>query len=79
MVDSADLVDDVDAEKIHLRGYVHSVHNVHSVRCVDKSIWLRLPNLGSIEIMGRRKETAPKPPSGQGIAAPPGIAASPPR
>jgi hypothetical protein len=49
MVDSVDLVDDVDAEKIHLRDHVHSVHDVHSVHCLDKSIRLQLPSLRSQE------------------------------
>jgi len=34
MMDGMDLVDDVDTEKIHLRGCVHSVHNVHNVHSV---------------------------------------------
>ena len=34
MVDGMDLVDDVDTEKIHLRGCVHIVHNVHNVHSV---------------------------------------------
>jgi hypothetical protein len=42
MVDGMDLVDDVDTEKIHLRGGgVHSVHNVHSVHCLNKSNWFQ--------------------------------------
>jgi len=40
-----DMMDDMDTEKIHLGRYVHSVHNVHSVHYLDKSNWLRLPNL----------------------------------
>jgi len=54
MVDRMDLVDDVDTEKIHLRGCVHSVHTVHSVHCLDKSVRLRLPNLGLDLNMSRR-------------------------
>jgi hypothetical protein len=45
MMDGVDFVDDMDTEKTHLRGYVHSVHNVHYS---DKSNWLKLPNLGSM-------------------------------
>jgi hypothetical protein len=37
-----DFMDDMDTEKTHLRGCVHSVHYL------DKSNWLRLPNLGSV-------------------------------
>jgi hypothetical protein len=29
MVDGVDFVDDVDTDKIHLKGCVHSVHSVH--------------------------------------------------
>ena len=47
MMDGVDLMDDMDTEKIHLRGCVHSVHNVHSVNYLDKFSWLQLPNLGS--------------------------------
>ena len=46
MVDGMDLVDDVDAEKAHLRGGVHFVQNVHWVHYLDKPHWLQLPNLG---------------------------------
>jgi len=41
------MVDDMDTEKSDLRVYVHSVHNVHCVHCLDKSNWLKLPNLGA--------------------------------
>ncbi len=47
MVDGVDFVDDVDAEKDHLPGCVHFVHNVHLVHCLDKPNWLQLPNPGS--------------------------------
>ena len=37
MVDGMDLVDDVDVDRIRVRGRVHYVHNVHSVQCLNKS------------------------------------------
>lgn len=46
MVDGMDFVDGVDIDKILLRGCVHPVHDVHSVRCLEKSTWLQLPNVG---------------------------------
>jgi hypothetical protein len=46
MVDGMDFVDDMDTEKIHVGGCVHSVHNVHSVHYLDKFSWPQLPNLG---------------------------------
>jgi hypothetical protein len=42
MMDGTDFVDNMDAEKTHLRGYVHFVHNVHFVHYLDKPNWLRL-------------------------------------
>jgi hypothetical protein len=36
MMDGVDFMDDMDTEKIHLRGCVHSVHNVHSVHSLNK-------------------------------------------
>ena len=47
MMDGVDFMDDMDTEKIHLPGRVHSVHNVHSVNYLGKFSWLQLPNLGS--------------------------------
>ena len=43
MMDGMDCVDDMDTEKTCLRGYVHSVHNVHYL---DKFSWLKLLNPG---------------------------------
>lgn len=43
MMDGVDFVDEMDAEKTHLRCCVHSVHNVHYL---DRSNRLQLPNLG---------------------------------
>jgi hypothetical protein len=48
VMDGVDFADDVDAEKIHPRGYVRSVHKVHSVHYLDEFNWLQLPNLGSM-------------------------------
>jgi hypothetical protein len=47
MMDGVDFMDDMDTEKIHLRGCVHCVHNVHFVNYLDKFSWLQLPNPGS--------------------------------
>jgi hypothetical protein len=45
VMDGMDFVDDMDTEKIHQRGCVHSVHKVHSVHYLDEFNWLQLPNL----------------------------------
>ena len=47
MMDGVDFMDDMDTEKIHLRGCVHCVRNVHFVNYSDKFSWLQLPNPGS--------------------------------
>ncbi len=50
MMDGMDFVDDVDTEKVFLRGYVHFVHfvhNVHSVHCLGRFNGRQPPNLGS--------------------------------
>jgi len=48
MMGGMDFMDDMDTEKTHLWGYVHSVHNVQSVHYLDKSNWLKLPNLAQL-------------------------------
>ena len=55
-----DFVDGMDTEKAHLPGDAHSVHNVHSVHSVhylDKSNWLKSPNLGLKVLSGAAEET----------------------
>ena len=46
MMDGVDLVDDVDTEKIHLRGCIHFVHNVHSVHRLEAFNWFQLSDVG---------------------------------
>jgi len=46
MMDGVDFMDNMNAEKTPLLGYVHFVHNVHFVHYLDKPHWLQLPNSG---------------------------------
>ena len=58
-MDGMDFMDDMDTEKTHLRGCVHSVHNVRTVHYLDKSNWLKLPNLADDEVTGSPFESIP--------------------
>ena len=48
-------MDNMGAEKTHLRGCVHFVHNVHFVHQVVKPNWLQLPSSGSFSPCNRHE------------------------